>query len=590
MIPRPMLRSLSCALLLSTFASSASHAGMNAAGVAWLAWRDTTARPTGFEGWTDNIPAPSDTVFPLYVHFDTPTGFKALGITLRWRSDGTTAAYTLAESPTALPSCGHVDLSPPSPAEAFGDTFQTTIALPNPATRCLAYWFAAPRDSIVPVEFSIAAIVALDSLDNTDTLLVLGPATVANGLGTVEPGLVMSMQPTSSGSQAWRELRAASTLTSYRLRLRYSNASSVSEISALRDSHSIAAPSLTAESDTTLTFSLPSAALTPGPYDIAFTLTSGAADTLRDAIRLLSPPAYLDSLPTKLTSLTEVPLTQLSCIQRVLYHPSSEHPGGATYGGGYCNQYAPGNLAYCDLTYYPSYYDSLGVTTYLSRTTIYTVNDCSTGLPMPYLNLAMEIRRANQSGSHCHGNGSNEEVGSAVLLGGGGTLSALGDGSGGYICTGNTGSDGLQFRVRHIWPLTSGVMNLLVYSTTSGQPYYNARDTIFHYCSSMYNALTDVVQGIPDTLVLIGGDPQHANGFASGEATNAWNHFGRPGMKAGLVGCARKFTTATDRPVYVNDIALDWGGTFDLHHKSTDVGRYCTHHKRTKYWLHHPCV
>ena len=102
MIPRPMLRSLSCALLLSTFASSASHAGMNAAGVAWLAWRDTTARPTGFEGWTDNIPAPSDTVFPLYVHFDTPTGFKALGITLRWRSDGTTAAYTLAESPTAL--------------------------------------------------------------------------------------------------------------------------------------------------------------------------------------------------------------------------------------------------------------------------------------------------------------------------------------------------------------------------------------------------------------------------------------------------------------------------------------------------------
>jgi hypothetical protein len=238
---------------------------------------------------------------------------------------------------------------------------------------------------------------------------------------------------------------------------------------------------------------------------------------------------------------------------------------GGTLNRAYCGT-GINDIAACDITSYPSYHNKKGDVVYDNLIHVnYVVDDCETGQHLPNLDLAIEVHPATSSAGHCEGGPPTDPLHAASrAIGRGFVGNTLCDSlpDGGYHCVGNTGSLGTSFVVHHHWPEVATVMNVLLYSTVTGEPFFGATDTVFRFCADQRTALTDQLVDIPDTLfvtengVSIGAKPWHPI-----------NHYVRDGVRPQLEALARNMRIwAKDAyPIHINDAAIGWGGVFDIH-------------------------
>ena len=142
----------------------------------------------------------------------------------------------------------------------------------------------------------------------------------------------------------------------------------------------------------------------------------------------------------------------------------------------------------------------------------------------------------------------------------------LEDGSGGYRCTGNTGPRGFDMYIEHTMPIAAGVLNVRFYSTDNSHvpKFYNSTDTSFTICATQATGLPSAARivDVPGVLVRVGDvGARHRGNRPLQEA----NHWARPGVREALEASASKFNSATSGfPIYVNDVAMTWGGVFDI--------------------------
>ncbi len=559
----------SASAFLLCMAATASG-GLNSGAVTWLDWSPSAARPTGVEGWSvDRTQLPADT-FSVYVRLEGVQSARAVALDLRWWSQWDQNDYTPL-SQSQVPACtdrqvypvGHPSLPPdtfcvyPSPSASVG-----RISMP------IRFMRTAQADTVIPAEFRIARVMVEDSLGAIDTLQVLGWATVRSGRGVLSPGLALFAHE-DTPPLALRSHPYSVAVAARSFELEGPFPSTPHQVALLRPGQPMV-PGDALEplpGSAGIRFAIPQGVLVPGPYDLMYTLDSGASDTLANALLYAPLPAYFDTVAIGLDPPQLLPQDAFYCGDRHVKFPPDGTYGGATWPAGWCHLLAPGNTALCDLTSYPSFFSQRALVRQY-RSAVYWVDDCF-GEPKKNINMTIEVRRSESSGGHCHTSGI-PDVGSATGDALGVVCESLNDGSGGYRCYGNTGADGWSFRVKHTWPHTSGVLNVMMFGSYAADPHYGARDTVFRFCSSMYNALSERVAVLTDSLYLTGGSIRHSSGLAgTQDYYNHWNHFARPGMiqalrkAAGLFKAWSDANYSTPNYIAVNDISIEWGGTFD---------------------------
>jgi len=495
-------------------------AGPNASGVAWLSWSPVATPPSGQNSWTSNISSTGEFA-TLYVHFLIPTGVVAVGSEVAFCSVGDVQLLSLTDASEASgASCGYVTNEPRLDSLAFGQVFPTSIHLADPAQRCFSIKFHVDGIDTIAAEFRLAKFWVQDSQGAVDSLTIVGNATIRLGLGTVSPGLLIEnygSAPMALAASQRKLSPSRSHAAQYDFMLSTQHGTEVTAVALKRGQLSF--PAQVTSSDTAAGVThcrIPTQGLSTGPYDVAYSTLDGGSVQLPSALRLAERPAYLDTLAVPVDSLA-IPFAAMSCPTRVVGWPSSGPVGGGLYSDGYCHLYAPGNYAYCDQSVYPSFYDNTapGGVTILTKSAMYKILGCDDN-PIPNRDIAVEVRRASSSACHCHENGP-VEVGSAIRdpdpnhhAGTDITCVALPDG--GYRCTGNTGPSGESFIILHKWPKSAAVLNVLMYETSTGGAFYNAVDTVFHFCTSQATAMVDRLVDLPDTLELVGGMQKHSHG------------------------------------------------------------------------------
>ena len=182
--------------------ASASFAGTNAGGAAYLSWDRVDTLAT--------IQVPETDPFPLYVHIDGAPDIRELAITLRWMPDTTMSCSYRFVSSTLDDSCGAATDAPPGGAFAGDSSYTGSIefAALDSARGCVTYSFSkAPCDTAPPGKFFISSILTMDSDGAVDTLAVVGAARIMGQSGVGPPDLsqrpVRPVPPAQLSMMAW---------------------------------------------------------------------------------------------------------------------------------------------------------------------------------------------------------------------------------------------------------------------------------------------------------------------------------------------------------------------------------------------------
>lgn len=177
--------------------------------------------------------------------------------------------------------------------------------------------------------------------------------------------------------------------------------------------------------------------------------------------------------------------------------------------------------------------------------TYYVINSIGGG-PKPDCNITITISPVENDGGHCHG-GMNRPVGTPA--------------AGSY--SGNTGADGLRFKITHTWPQVSGrILVQAVNDVASPCSQLSTQNANFFIC----------VRGPhPETfsagmLSLPDGPNYEQDSGPDNVTRHPDHHYGTPTTIAALQALAAEWANGgTGRPVLgYNDMSLRWGGVFDI--------------------------
>jgi hypothetical protein len=195
----------------------------------------------------------------------------------------------------------------------------------------------------------------------------------------------------------------------------------------------------------------------------------------------------------------------------------------------------------------------VGPAAFTSRDTI-TYRFLSGGNPVPNCLVAIEVYAEQKTGGHCHADASRP----------------TGTPGPGEVVSGNTGADGNQFRVVHTWPEVGGRLKVLFYSTQSGCPFFNDRDTAFTYCI-LHFGLNPLPAGTGYEFI---GGPDNVSRHPD-------HHMVRAEVRDALQSAATAFAAEfPDGPLLgINDISLMWGGVFDIDGASDWRQPHCSHRR-----------
>jgi hypothetical protein len=469
---------------------------------------------------------------------------RALSIVIRWRVADSTGCYSLVSNQPA-DSCGAVLNTPPANTFPGQSDYTSTITFESTQSHnCVAFWYSDTSTVSLPADFYLWQVLTLDSDDQVDSLQILGSAKILGGSGLLSPGLLIgNSSQTSSSLRSPQHRRAMDILGLSTFGVKGLSVGNAIGATLLRGIVSVPASSITRVATDSVTFQVEQGALTAGAYDVVLQY-AGYQDTLYSAIRFANAPSYADTMAPGTTLLPE-PAAAMSCPVRQFLQGGTH---GATYNWAYCTGSA--SEVACDITDYPSYETRATGAVQTVHAVTYRMADCS-GNSIPNVPVELQVLPADQSAFHCHGDNAKRDVGSASVAG----VPCTPLPGGGYSCTGNTGSDGERFRVTHVWPDVGGIMNVVFFSTASGEPFYGASDVVWRFCASQSGALRENVPETPDTLVLVGSTTSHPE-----------NHWARPGMSAALLKAARALRTLDPSAyiMHVNDESDVWGGLLDI--------------------------
>ena len=200
----------------------------------------------------------------------------------------------------------------------------------------------------------------------------------------------------------------------------------------------------------------------------------------------------------------------------------------------------PQNPVACDFSNKPSVVACGATPAFASRDTITYFFQNAFG-PIPNCDINVEVRSDFASGlntgGHCH-NETNRPVG---------TYSPA---------SGNSGGDGLQFKVIHEWPEVAGRYHVVV--STSGGPCGTASG-IYTVCIRRGNSFS------AGMMALIDGPGYERTGGAAELLRHPDHHYGTPKFIEALKSLAREFAAISPgAPILgYNDMSLRWGGLFD---------------------------
>jgi hypothetical protein len=175
-----------------------------------------------------------------------------------------------------------------------------------------------------------------------------------------------------------------------------------------------------------------------------------------------------------------------------------------------------------------------------SNNITYYFRDVGTGQPIPNCPIVADYRPEQSTGGHCHTD-SNRPVEYPA-------------GAVPRVISGNTGADGLQFVVPNTWPEESGAIDVRVYGTDPGCPYYYDTTTVTFVLCIRVAQFSEL--GADTSYDLTGTKPEHPSPN---------NHYGTAKLLAVLPLLAQDFLQAYPGvKLGYNDMSLPWGGVFDL--------------------------
>jgi len=174
-------------LLVST---APAGAGNNAGASAYLSWDPANV--------VDDLLAVPSEPFPLYLHLRGTSDISKLAVTLRWAQyDSTAAHYTVLSDSNSTDSCGWNAAQLPGESFAGDSTYTWTLSFPPGASRtCIVYRLVCGGCYTCPADFLLAAVFALDSNGDVDTLAVTGNTTILGGIGFGGVTALQSVTPT----------------------------------------------------------------------------------------------------------------------------------------------------------------------------------------------------------------------------------------------------------------------------------------------------------------------------------------------------------------------------------------------------------
>lgn len=234
--------------------------------------------------------------------------------------------------------------------------------------------------------------------------------------------------------------------------------------------------------------------------------------------------------------------------------PMSEDAGRPTAPSDISQLPCPQSDAPCDARVRPSVAPPTGncdgppAFVSMDEVTYYTLNTL-TGQAATNCDITVTILGVGlDSGGHCHDNETKPS----------------GNPPTGTVLTGNTGADGMQFKVMHTWPPVSGMVVIEARKTPGGScPGGSFIVTeFFNIC----------IRG-PDPdlfsagLEYLGDGPGYERTGGPDNATrHPSHHFGTPAMVAALRNLALdRGAPLFGRPLLgYNDLSLQWGGVFDI--------------------------
>lgn len=174
-----------------------------------------------------------------------------------------------------------------------------------------------------------------------------------------------------------------------------------------------------------------------------------------------------------------------------------------------------------------------------SQNITYYFYDEGTGQPVPNCPITADYRPEQKTGGHCHTD-ANRPVQYPA-----GTVPR--------VISGNTGANGLQFVVPNTWPEESGAIDVRVYGTDPGCPFYYDTTTVSFILCVQVAQFTELGADTSH-YDLTGSLPEHVS-----------NHFGTSKLLAALPLLAQDFLQAYPSvKLGFNDMSLPWGGVFDL--------------------------
>ena len=175
-----------------------------------------------------------------------------------------------------------------------------------------------------------------------------------------------------------------------------------------------------------------------------------------------------------------------------------------------------------------------------SNNITYYLFDQGTGQPVANCPIVADYRPEQKTGGHCHTD-ANRPVEYPA-------------GSIPRVITGNTGANGLQFVVPNTWPEEGGAIDVRVYGTDQGCPFYYDTTTVSFVLCVQVAQFTELAA---DTSYdLTGSLPEHPSPY---------NHYGTAKLLGALPDLALDFLQAFPGvKLGYNDMSLPWGGVFDI--------------------------
>jgi hypothetical protein len=175
-----------------------------------------------------------------------------------------------------------------------------------------------------------------------------------------------------------------------------------------------------------------------------------------------------------------------------------------------------------------------------SNNITYYLYDEGTGQPIPNCPIVADYRPEQSTGGHCHTD-ANRPV-------------QFPAGAVPRVISGNTGADGLRFIVPNTWPEEAGAIDVRVYGTDPGCPFYYDTTTVSFVLCVQVAQFTEL--GADTSYDLTGTTPEHPSPN---------NHYGTARLLTALPQLARDFLQVYPGvKLGYNDMSLPWGGVFDV--------------------------